>query len=45
MRSWFFNESEMALGQNQKPPAPFVYLDNAVVVIDGMTRSCESDEG
>jgi hypothetical protein len=27
----------MALGQNQKRPALFVYLDNAVVVIDGMT--------
>src|SRR5437879_2096978 len=25
----------MALGQNQKRPALFVYLDNAVVVIDG----------
>src|ERR1700674_5323571 len=37
MRSWLFNESEMALGQNQKRPAFFVYLDNAVVVIDGMT--------
>src|SRR6266478_6042958 len=28
----------MALGQNQKRPALFVYLDNAVVVIDGMTN-------
>jgi hypothetical protein len=31
----------MALGQNQKRPALFVYLDNAVVVIDGMTNSGE----
>src|SRR2546421_757502 len=32
----------MALGQNQKRPALFVYLDNAVVVIDGMTKAGES---
>jgi len=35
----FFNQSEMALGQNQKRPMLIVYLDNAVVVIDGMTKS------